>query len=575
MSDEEDPVEMEEKELEEEEEEIPRTNGEILWTFQTCQIALAIMAVSAAMVSLKFMLLPLTMAYFITFLMAPLLDLMEMRPLFIGTKAKPILLENGEIDDLYDKGEWEKEEKYLCVKQMDHPLRADNSETLAGGLKSCGVDMVLLGKFPHGAAVGLTFLVTIGILGAIFALIGSSFDTFMADESRKEKTYGAAEGYPDGYKPMSRQLYDQGNDIVDDLEESGIVIIRPILCENPYPGNISLEYEEQDIAEGPRNGNSPIMGLYVYNLWDYEFTDYDNCTKEPLFGAEDEGTPLEELMTTLNALMLVVNDCVLVILLASYILMERPEGSTVQGDAPAFTEIEGMIKNYINLKTAISALTGFLVAVLLTVFSVPLGPIFGILAFLLNYIPNVGSVIACVLPLPIIILDNDNLPETSQKIMAFMGPALVQGYVGNALEPMLFGASLNLTAMSILLFLVIMAFLWGLCGAILSVPFLGIIKIACDHIEHPVAKAILGLVREIDVDKERAERKAMKLHERKQQAARDAADKEANRPVLDKAADKAINEINEMRETNNSDEDEEGSDSNNLENSDSDEEDRT
>ena len=60
---------------------------------------------------------------------------------------------------------------------------------------------------------------------------------------------------------------------------------------------------------------------------------------------------------------------------------------------------------------------------------------------------------------------------------ALVGPGIVQGAVGNAVEPAVFGKSLNLTAMSILGALVIWSALWGLMGAILSVPLLGIQKI--------------------------------------------------------------------------------------------------
>ena len=70
------------------------------------------------------------------------------------------------------------------------------------------------------------------------------------------------------------------------------------------------------------------------------------------------------------------------------------------------------------------------------------------MSFVLNYIPNVGSVIAMVLPTPVVLLDSGLEPW--QKVMAFVGPGAVQGYVGNVLEPTVFGASLNMTPLSIL-----------------------------------------------------------------------------------------------------------------------------
>merc|ERR1712072_1254237 len=102
--------------------------------------------------------------------------------------------------------------------------------------------------------------------------------------------------------------------------------------------------------------------------------------------------------------------------------------------------------------------------------------------------------IACVLPIPLIIL-HPTLSTTGMCIAMF-GPMTVQLYVGNVLEPALFGQSMNTTAIAVLLALVLFGFVWGLAGAVLSVPILGIIKIICHHTGHPLAKYFLITVRE-------------------------------------------------------------------------------
>jgi hypothetical protein len=65
---------------------------------------------------------------------------------------------------------------------------------------------------------------------------------------------------------------------------------------------------------------------------------------------------------------------------------------------------------------------------------------------------------------------------------------LLQGYVGNVLEPQLFGASLNMSTLAIMGGLLLWGSLWGMAGAVLSVPLLGIIKICLLHADHPLAK---------------------------------------------------------------------------------------
>lgn len=176
----------------------------------------------------------------------------------------------------------------------------------------------------------------------------------------------------------------------------------------------------------------------------------------------------------------------LVFLLTVYIMAEKTGKDMFEGGSPILGEIEFQVKYYIVLKTGISFLTGVLVGIILLSLQVKLAMLFGLLSFLLNFIPNVGSMIAMVLPMPIVIVDPGL--ATWQKLLAFIGPGIVQGYVGNVLEPVLFGASLNMTPLSILAALVIWMSLWGIMGGILSVPLLSIQKICLSHCNHPLAK---------------------------------------------------------------------------------------
>merc|ERR1712086_1169658 len=200
------------------------------------------------------------------------------------------------------------------------------------------------------------------------------------------------------------------------------------------------------------------------------------------------------------------NQFAMVMLFVVYLMMEKDaDADMLKGDSACLEEIEHMIDHYIGLKTMLSFVTGMIVAVILVTIGIKLAVLFGIMSFVLNYIPNVGSVIAMVLPTPVVLLDSGLEPW--QKVMAFVGPGAVQGYVGNVLEPSVFGASLNMTPLSILAALVMWGSIWGLPGAVLSVPMLGTQKIVMVYTNHPFAKYVLMLVREdptLDEDKERA-----------------------------------------------------------------------
>jgi len=228
-----------------------------------------------------------------------------------------------------------------------------------------------------------------------------------------------------------------------------------------------------------------------------------NCTRRKIFGTSEGYTP-DEILGYIGMVGKVISDFIGIILLALYILLERQAGSTVQGDHIVAEQIEVMFKTYISLKTVLSFMTGILTAIIMVACNAPLGAVFGLLAFLLNYIPNVGSIIAMVLPVPIIILDEEMSLTT--KAIALLGPASVQGYVGNVAEPMMLGEALNITAISILVGLVFFSALFGIYGAVLSVPVQAAVKIVLHHTDHPMAKGALTLMREdktLDYDNDR------------------------------------------------------------------------
>lgn len=275
-----------------------------------------------------------------------------------------------------------------------------------------------------------------------------------------------------------------------------LMTICPLTCADAYENIVHGDEEFTETEASMLDEvyfTTQVMPVRVDGFQRYtSFEYFGNCTKSPVFGGEESEYEFTELVESAGAAMTIFSDVILVVMLAIFILLERPEGSTMQGDHPMVHEIEEMINVYIQLKTALSFLTGLLVGIILTTCGVQLSIIFGLLAFLLNFIPSIGSIIASILPIPIIILD-DNISD-GVKAFAIIGPGCVQGYVGNALEPMLFGTALNVTAISVLLSLVVFGYVWGLCGAILSTPFIGVIKIICHHTDHAVSKGILNLV---------------------------------------------------------------------------------
>jgi AI-2 transport protein TqsA len=155
-------------------------------------------------------------------------------------------------------------------------------------------------------------------------------------------------------------------------------------------------------------------------------------------------------------------------------------------------EVEHKIRRYIVVQGLLSAVTGFLIGTILVVLGVPLAMTFGLCAFLLNFIPNIGSILATLLPLPIVLVS----PEisTTVAVLAILLPGLVQLGIGNVIAPKVLGDSLDLDPVTILLALMIWGTLWGVVGMLLAAPITAVMKILFERTEvtAPLARLMAG-----------------------------------------------------------------------------------
>ncbi len=136
------------------------------------------------------------------------------------------------------------------------------------------------------------------------------------------------------------------------------------------------------------------------------------------------------------------------------------------------------IQKYISIKMFTSSLTGILSYSFLLIMGVDFAGVWGLLIFLLNFIPTVGSIIATIFPAMIALAQFNGY---SQFIFVLVGIGVVQVCIGNILEPRLMGNSFNLSPIVILLNLGLWGYIWGITGMFLCVPFLIIITIVLSH----------------------------------------------------------------------------------------------
>jgi len=167
----------------------------------------------------------------------------------------------------------------------------------------------------------------------------------------------------------------------------------------------------------------------------------------------------------------------------------KKEQETDSNLLKAFEQIKSSLVTYVKIKFLVSLGTGIFYWLICLGFGIDFAIFWGFLAFILNFIPTVGSIIATIPPLLLGLVQLDSMS------MAFLMSLLLltaQLIFGNVVEPKLTGASLSLNTVVVILGLVFWGYLWGITGMILSVPLLVLIKVILEQI--PDAKILVKLM---------------------------------------------------------------------------------
>lgn len=156
-----------------------------------------------------------------------------------------------------------------------------------------------------------------------------------------------------------------------------------------------------------------------------------------------------------------------------------------------FHEIEIRAQRYILQMVGFSVLTGVLVGLALDLIGVEYAFAFGFLAFLLNFIPTVGPLVATLLPLPVVLLDTKM--ALWQQILAMALPTAIQLTLA-VVQPRVQGKGQDLHPVTTMAALVFFGSIWGILGAALAVPVTGVIKIILERIPNtrPIADLMAG-----------------------------------------------------------------------------------
>jgi predicted PurR-regulated permease PerM len=157
-------------------------------------------------------------------------------------------------------------------------------------------------------------------------------------------------------------------------------------------------------------------------------------------------------------------------------IFPRSRGSRVP---ITLSHIDKNLRRYLGVKAFVSLLAATLEMIILLLFGVKFAVIWGLMTFLLNFIPSIGAILATLLPTLFALAQ---FSDPLMSLWVFIAIASVHMTVGNILDPTLMGETLNLSLLVVFVSLFFWGWLWGALGILLAVPMTATIKIILQNV---------------------------------------------------------------------------------------------
>jgi AI-2 transport protein TqsA len=148
------------------------------------------------------------------------------------------------------------------------------------------------------------------------------------------------------------------------------------------------------------------------------------------------------------------------------------------GWSGAFATVSRKLRGFLLVRAAMGALSAALYVGWLWLFDIGLLPVWAVLTFLLGFIPNLGSVISGILPTLYALVTKD----VQTALLAGLGLFAIEQIIGNFLDPRMQGRQIAISPIVVLGSILIWGWIWGAAGALLAVPVMVGLMVACAHI---------------------------------------------------------------------------------------------
>lgn len=146
----------------------------------------------------------------------------------------------------------------------------------------------------------------------------------------------------------------------------------------------------------------------------------------------------------------------------------------------AVYDVEKRVSRYLLTITVINAVLGLCIGAALALLGLPGAHIFGVAAFLLNFLPYIGGVIGAAVAAAYALITFDSVGYAMLVPACYLALTTLEGQF---ITPWLVGRRLEINTVAVFLTVVLWGWLWGIAGALIAVPFLVVFKVVCDNVD--------------------------------------------------------------------------------------------
>ncbi|GAB6096949.1 AI-2E family transporter [Desulfatiferula olefinivorans] len=309
-------------------------------------------------------------------------------------------------------------------------------------------------KAPHPLAVTVVLLLSFGFLFIVSALLVTSTRQFAAN----------ADAYQQVIKSNVIQVIDSVESyFMPENGDSGPHETAGSETIDGAPGSSTVGKEDMSLADTVRDEINALI---------------------------QQGVVKTFVLNISKVLADLLKQGLLIFIFVLFLLLGSKPRKTPPGGV--WKEVEKKIRAFLVKKVILSAITGILVGLILQVIGIEFAMFFGFLTFALNFIPSIGSVIATLIPLPMVFL-HENF-SIGLIIMVLLIPGVIQFTIGNIIEPKIMGDGLDLHPVVLLMALIFWGMIWGVVGMLLATPMTAMLKILLQRndMTAPVADIMAG-----------------------------------------------------------------------------------